>query len=737
MKGKERYKYLDIMRIIFCIAVLLYHLNILKGGYLAVSCFFVLSAYLSGISNFKKEHFSLTQYYRNRLVKIYCPLLFVVFVTTALVLLFTDFNWLNLKPEINSILGGFNNIWQLNNNADYFARNINSPFMHLWYIAILLQFDFIFPFIFLGLRKIGDKFHKTLPCIITLLLSCVSAVYFYQLAINNNTMTAYYTTTARVFSLLLGLSLAFIHHYYGKPIPKRLQRKPYNKIYFVLYLTLLLILFKTVDYTSVFFASSMILVSLITMRLIDYATVIKKEKGMFNKIITKLADVSYEIYLWQYPIIFLFQYINISQYMKIILIVSSTMIIAHLVHFILTNKEYQFPKYLLKFNMICIALFGVYQFIIAKDYTLELQAIEKELQQNELLMKKRLEEYALIYNKDKEILNNTLANLDNYEQNLKENIYKLPIVGIGDSVMLGAVPTLYKSFPNGYFDGQVSRTPWVANDILTTLKQADKLGNPIVIHLGTNGDCSYECRKEIMATCGDRKVFWVNVSRGNDPLFNEKLNKFAQEYDNLYIIDWQSVALKHPEYLYADGIHLNDIGKEHYIKTIYDALYKVYLDEIRAKKEEVIMASKEDKTNNITFYGNEILLNSFRYIEDEIDKTNFVIDASLDFDYVKNDIIKAIDEERISKKIVLVFDENFVLNQEQYEELLKLVPNSQIYILFTKENNLNIIEDNVEIINFYQELKKNDAYLKIDKTHLTEAGNKALTNILCNVLKVK
>ena len=40
---KEYYKKLDIIRIISCILVLLYHLNILKGGFLAVCTFFVLS----------------------------------------------------------------------------------------------------------------------------------------------------------------------------------------------------------------------------------------------------------------------------------------------------------------------------------------------------------------------------------------------------------------------------------------------------------------------------------------------------------------------------------------------------------------------------------------------------------------------------------------------------------------------------------------------------------------------
>ena len=76
---KKYFKDLNIIRLIACIAVLLYHLNILKGGYLAVCTFFVLTGYLSCISAFRKEKFSLKEYYKNRLFKIYLPLVIVVF----------------------------------------------------------------------------------------------------------------------------------------------------------------------------------------------------------------------------------------------------------------------------------------------------------------------------------------------------------------------------------------------------------------------------------------------------------------------------------------------------------------------------------------------------------------------------------------------------------------------------------------------------------------------------------
>ena len=146
--NKKHYKGIDLIRFISCIAIILYHLGLLKGGYLAVCTFFVLSGYLAVISAFKKDKFSLKDYYLSRLKKIYLPLLIVVFISVGIISL-TNIDWLNLKPETTSIIFGYNNYWQLNANLDYFVRHIESPFMHLWYIALLIQFELVFPLIFI------------------------------------------------------------------------------------------------------------------------------------------------------------------------------------------------------------------------------------------------------------------------------------------------------------------------------------------------------------------------------------------------------------------------------------------------------------------------------------------------------------------------------------------------------------------------------------------------------------
>ena len=127
MNSKKIYNKIDILKVISCIAILLYHLGLLKGGYLAVCTFFVISGFLNTISAFNKKDFKIKDYYLNRIKKLYIPLLIVVGITISITSLIKDINWINLKPETMSVLFGYNNFWQLHANLDYFTRHISSP----------------------------------------------------------------------------------------------------------------------------------------------------------------------------------------------------------------------------------------------------------------------------------------------------------------------------------------------------------------------------------------------------------------------------------------------------------------------------------------------------------------------------------------------------------------------------------------------------------------------------------
>ena len=738
--SKKYYKALDLIRVIACISVLLYHLNILKGGYLAVCVFFVLSGYLSCISAFKKEKFSFKSYYYNRFIHLYIPLLAVVFISICIISFIPAVNWLNLKPETTSILLGYNNFWQLSANLDYFARHVNSPFMHLWYIAILLQFDLVFPFLFAGLKKIGDRFNKLVSCLLPLFLVLVSCIYFYIVSLNGNIMIAYYNTFTRVFSLLFGVSLGFVHSYYKPLVPESLKKKQISKFIFYVYLLILICISIFIDAKSILFQVSMIFATLISCRLIDYGTIgVKVELNKFDNFIKFISAISYEVYLVQYPIIFLLQYISINIWIKLFIIIILTFVLAFILHFSLSfkNKKNKFKllRYILSTIFLIISLYGFYQYVIAEDHTAEMKALENQLNQNEKLMQERQEEYALKLKQEEEAWMSRIESLELSEDELKSMVSNLPVVGLGDSVMLGALQNLYDQFPNGYFDAKISRTAYVANGILQSLDYNNMLGDPIIFNFGANGDCPDSYKIEIMNTCGNRKVFWVNVTNDNDVHVNDRLNEFASKYPNLYIIDWNSISSGHQEYFFADGIHLTDSGRAAYTNAIYESIYQVYLSEYKEKKQKLIFEYEESQKNKISFYGNDILLNLFEYIQEDFKEAKFNINKEFDYEKLKQQVIEDITNNTLNNKIVFVFDNSVKFTLKEYQELINLCSGHEIYILSSDNIISTLQSENVKVVNLYKEINSHNEYLMIDKIHLTEKGNLALKDILNDIIK--
>lgn len=735
---QKYYKNLDILRFLSCTAILLYHLNILKGGYLAVCTFFVLTSYLSCLSEFKKDKFSIKDYYLKRIVKLYIPLIIVVFSSLAVISLFPNISWFNLKPETTSVLLGYNNFWQLNANLDYFARHINSPFIHLWYIAILLQFDLVFPLIFVPLRKLGDKVSKSIPCIITALATTISTIYFYRMSLTQNMMVTYYDTFTRLFSLLFGLTLAFFHNYYKSLLPNKFKESPYKNIIFTFYLILLSILFVLIDSKSPYFALSMVITTILTCRIIDYATTTSTNSlNLVEKVVKSLSDISYEIYLTQYPIIFLFQYIKLQPLYKLAAIILVTIITSYIIHFALKKtKRFKVFKYLLLTSVLIVSIYGAYQYYLAKDHTLEMKKLKEQLAQNEQMIKESKEKYAMQLKQEQEDWTKQLENLEECESKLNEVVSNLPIVGVGDSVMLGTISNLQSQFPNGYFDAKVSRTAWKVAPILKDLTEKNMLGNPIVLNLGANGDCSKSCKAEIMQIADKRQVFWLNTT--NNETANNNLYNISKEYSNLHLIDWSSISSGHSEYFYADGIHLTPTGRVAYTKAIYDAIYQEYLNEYNEKKKAIISEHEEQEKNKISFYGNTLLLNSFEYIEKDFTTAAFIINKDYTYKSLKSEIEQALKNNAITNKIVLAFDNTTNIKTTEYEELLKLCKDKELYIVATNSSVTNLSKknySNLVVLDFTKELKKHPEYFMADGKHLSDKGNKALSKLLKENIK--
>lgn len=729
------YKDLNIIRVIACIAVLLYHLGILKGGYLAVCIFFVLSGYLSVVSASKKDKFSFKEYYLSRLVKLYIPLVLVVFISIGCVSFFKDIYWLSIKSETMSVLLGYNNFWQINANLDYFARHVDSPFMHFWYIGILFQFELLFPFLYKFLKVMEKKIHKYASFGISMAITLLSVIFFIYASHGSNLMVAYYNTFARLFSLTLGMSLGFLDSYKVRLVPQKFKKKA--KIIFYSYLFVSCLSFIFIKSTSSLFALSMILISLITTRLIAYAKMNKKKENKFDKIIKVISNLTYEIYLVQYPVIYLFQYVNINHYIKIPCIILVVLGGAYILN-MATKRKVKMKKLPMVVLTVLVGFscFGVYKFVTTKNFEKEMKELEIELAENEKRMLEKQAEYTLNQKQEEEDWTKELENLEN-EENYADMVKELQITFVGDSVMLGAMNNIVSMFPNAYFDAKESRSTYVGVSILNELKDNNKLGEVVVIHLGTNGDCNNSCKEKLMESLSDKQVFWITTTyKNNYEAVNKGLEELVEKYDNAHLIDWYGASRNKEDWFYKDGIHLPPTGRVEYTNLIYNSLLEVYKKVFKEKREELINSHKEELKNKVTFYGNDILFYDFEYLQTNYENERFEVQKDFSYKALKEKIEEEVKAGTLSKTIVLAFDNSSVISTGEYQELISLCKDSHIYLVSVNKplDSLGNYE-NVTIVNFYSILKKNKDYLNVDGIHLTEKGNDALNGLLTKYLE--
>lgn len=739
---RKYYKKLDILRVVACVSVLLYHVGLLNGGYLAVCTFFVLSGFLACTSAFKRKDFSFIKYYKNRLKKIYFPLLIVVFLSVFTINLIPGINWFNLKPETTSVLLGYNNYWQIGANLDYFARSANSPFVHFWYVSILMQFDLIFPFVYMGLRYVGDKFKKWIPCVITGVLSLISFIFFYKLNTSGNFNSSYYDSFARSFSLLIGLTSGFIYSYYGDSVFKIKKESILVNRMFLSFLLVLICLFFSIDASFYYFPIIMLIVSLISVTLIFYA--MEDDKRDYSKkmrIIKSLSSVSYEVYLVQYPIIYIFRILNLNKYLSAFLIIVMVLSLSYLIHMCFNIRWYEKEnvvklKTIIRNIILLIALFGFTTFVFANDNKKEMMELEAELLKREETIGISKENFDKVIEEE---LNQHLATLEDYDEkinNIDETISSLPIIGVGDSIMLGAVDNLYKQFKNGYFDAEVSRSVLRATGILNDLNSKKMLKGPIVINLGANGDCSKSCKLKIVEAARGNEIFWVTVTNDKSVHINSKLKELEGEIENFHVIDWETISAGHKEYFYADGIHLTGSGRKAYTSALYDAIKAVYVDKLVSDKEKLEKEFQDSNKSKITFFGNDLLLYSFDKLEGTFSNSIFNIDKDYKFNALKNKINTLIEDDSLTNRIVLVFDSKAGLEKNEYKNLIELCTEREVFVVSTNAKLTSALESipNISIIDFSSVISEHKDYLLKDNIHLSDAGNEALVSLLESTL---
>ncbi|TSO26767.1 acyltransferase family protein [Lactobacillus sp. LL6] len=545
------------LRGIAIIAIFFYHLypEIFKGGFIGVSIFFIMSGFLIYITTMRKLDQNVGKFYWQRIQRIYPSLLILLIVCTIFFVTFMPTGIQHIFSEGVSTIGSYNNWYQIFENKSYFAKMTSgSPFTHLWYLSVQMQFYLLWPLIFFIHKTLIEKESVSAGSwflVGGIILS--AALMFVMYKPGSDPSRVYYGTDTRLFSFLIGNLLGALYLQNGA-----VRIKNQKNIFSFLGILILIAFFLVDGNKGYIYQGGMLIIDVIIATFLWI--VINSEKKvpiLNNSILELIGSYSFEIYLVHYPIIFFFY----NKTRKIDLLLCLLIIIlTNAFAFLLKTVTKQGVlilkmklKYLLSLAVIAILALACGQYMVNRS---------PEVQQQ----------------------NNLKASLENNQKSLKHDkkkkeaysLKKEAVTLIGDSVSLGAAPELKEKFNEIDIDSKEGRQVVQTQSIIENLKKENKLHKLVVLALGTNGPFTKEVGQKLINTIGkNRQIFWVN-SYGThlqwQDQVNEVITQLAEENKNVHVINWAAVASKNQDKLYSDGIHLKPEAQTEYADLIKESI---------------------------------------------------------------------------------------------------------------------------------------------------------------------
>lgn len=205
---------IDGLRAIAVLSVVGFHAfpNWVKGGFIGVDIFFVISGFLISIiifQNLEKGTFSFAEFYARRIKRIFPALLLVLVVCYA-------FGWYALLADEYKQLGkhifggaGFISNFLFWSEAGYFDNAADAkPLLHLWSLGIEEQYYIFWPLLLWAAWKRGFSLFS----ITTLVLLISYSLNVHK--VHTDSVAAFYSPQTRFWELLCGSLLAWLTVYH-------------------------------------------------------------------------------------------------------------------------------------------------------------------------------------------------------------------------------------------------------------------------------------------------------------------------------------------------------------------------------------------------------------------------------------------------------------------------------------------------------------------------------------------
>ena len=607
MSKKTKYlPSIDSLRAIAVIAVIIYHIdaNYLPGGFLGVDLFFVLSGYLIS-SLIIKEYKStgtvnLYNFYVRRARRL---LPAVYFMITVVLIIITLFNGVLLKKSYLDALFGYiysSNWWYIFHKLDYFdSFGSQSPFKHLWSLAIEEQFYMFFPLIFLIFNRksksnnSNSKLNRNFIYVVLslILVSLIAHILLFDI---NNINRIYFGTDTRAFSLLVGVVGAILY-----PMDRLSERttKKDNMIYSIVSLVSILVLIgimiNTSEYNTWLYRGGFLLVAIIGLIIIISSG---RQYTFMSKLLSFkpfvfIGKISYSLYLWHFPILVVTTpvseignpnlfYVTLRIVLIFLVATGSYMFVETpirklgFVNYInlLFKRIMKFKNNTKKIIFASIVLVSVVftMGVFGKSVPYLSTAFVTEMSNNK--------ESQFISNNNENNTNNSSEhkndNNNNQEGNKSEDKKYSSLLVIGDSLTVDIGEKIKEKYPGAIIDGKISRQLTAATSLADSYANYNNENTAVVFQLGTNGFFTESQVEELVKKFDKADIYFVNVKvpRTWEKTVNKELDALKERHSDITIIDWYSVANNNQNYFEPDKVHLNSEGVETMVSLIEKSL---------------------------------------------------------------------------------------------------------------------------------------------------------------------
>jgi peptidoglycan/LPS O-acetylase OafA/YrhL len=301
--------YIEGLRALAIFLVLLFHAGLpVKGGYVGVDIFFVISGFLiTGLLLREIEatgHVSLLDFYARRAKRL--------LPASCLVLLFTAVAVYYFAPVSDQIVFGldiaaaaayFVNFRFSERSVDYLAEDIGrSPVLHFWSLSVEEQFYFIWPVLLLGALTLAKRTRWNLRgCASALLLVVfIPSLAWSVMHTPVEPSSSFFVTSTRLWELGLGALLAV-----GLPWVERLPKRWATPMAAAGWL-LVLLAAGLFDASSVWPGSSALVPTVGTALIIGSGSIDAGTpllRPLSSRIAVAVGGLSYSLYLWHWPLL--------------------------------------------------------------------------------------------------------------------------------------------------------------------------------------------------------------------------------------------------------------------------------------------------------------------------------------------------------------------------------------------------------------------------------------------------